>query len=227
MVSRRTNFGARSEPAPVGDKLQSAGRWHKVTFRFILSLKTSPLIPAMRQLQTILLKLLLMKLLTVSSENVTVHPSLNSNPFYFSVWITWPQSTNKVALTIQCSSYQPKVDFRVSDGSEIGMLELISANKILQIHCKQGGTRYWYGGNLLQFSTRNWGICNSGTSETLIIERTSARLRIMMGDVLVFNRNWAATDGKCLSEAGFWRIINYGRTVVSAESILGKAYLTL
>ena len=34
MVSRRTNFGERSEPAPDrGGKLQSAGGRHKVTFR--------------------------------------------------------------------------------------------------------------------------------------------------------------------------------------------------
>ena len=34
MVSRRTNFGERSEPAPNrGGKLQSAGGRHKVTFR--------------------------------------------------------------------------------------------------------------------------------------------------------------------------------------------------
>ena len=34
MVSRRTNFGERSEPAPYrGGKLQSAGGRHKVTFR--------------------------------------------------------------------------------------------------------------------------------------------------------------------------------------------------
>ena len=34
MVSRRTTFGERSEPAPDGGgKLQSAGGRHKVTFR--------------------------------------------------------------------------------------------------------------------------------------------------------------------------------------------------
>ena len=166
----------------------------------------------------------MMKLLiTVSSENVTVHPSANSNPF--SVWMTWPQSTNKVALTIQCSSYDPKLNFKMSDGFTIGMLELKSYRKILNIHCKQGGTSNWNGGNLLKFSTRNWGICNSGTSETLIIERTSATLKIMRGDVLVFSRNWEATDGKCLSEAAFWRLQNYGTTILSARSILGKAYL--
>ena len=179
----------------------------------------------MRQLQTILLYLLMMKLLTVSSENVTVHPSSNSNPA--SVWMTWPQSTNRVALTIQCSSYQLKLTFKMSNGFSIGMLELKSYWKVLQIHCKEGGTSNWYGGNLLQFSTRNWGICNSGTSETLIIERTSARLKILSGDLVVFSRNWAATDGKCLSEAAFWRLQNYGTTILSARSILGKAYFIL
>ena len=39
MVSRRTNFGERSEPAPDrGGKLQSAGGRHKVTFRHCIDL---------------------------------------------------------------------------------------------------------------------------------------------------------------------------------------------
>ena len=42
MVSRRTNFGERSEPAPDrGGKLQSAGGRHKVTFRHWRSVRKS------------------------------------------------------------------------------------------------------------------------------------------------------------------------------------------
>ena len=42
MVSRRTNLGERSEPAPDwGGKLQSAGGRHKVTFRHCFDLENS------------------------------------------------------------------------------------------------------------------------------------------------------------------------------------------
>ena len=159
------------------------------------------------------------------SRKVTVHPSSTSQPV--SVWLTWPQSTNKVALTIPCPSYRPKVTFKTSDGFHIGMVEIKSFEKQLWIHCKEGGTKDWYGGNKLIFSTRSWGICRSGTTDTLIIERTALTLKIWRGDEVVFSRNWAATDGKCLSEAGFWRLQNFGNTVLSAWSILGKVYLII
>ena len=161
----------------------------------------------------------------VSDKQVTVHPSSTSNPF--SVWITWPQSTNKVASTIQCSGYQSKVDFKTSDGVTMGMVEMKSYTKQLWIHCKEGGTKDWYGGNKLIFSTRSWGICRSGTTDTLIIERTALALKIWRGDEEVFSRNWAATDGKCLLKAGFWRLQNFGNTVLSAWSILGTVYLII
>ena len=169
---------------------------------------------------------MLMNHLTVSSEKVTVEPSSTSFPV--SVWITWPQSTNKVTLTIRCSSYKLKVTFKSLDGVGLGMAEISSEQRELWIHCSEGGNKGWYGGNLLTFSTTDWGICSSGTTETLIIERTSERLEIMRGDdEVVFRRNWAETDGKCLLKAGFWRLQNYGTTVVSAKSILGKSYRPL
>ena len=178
------------------------------------------LIAAMRHFRTIL-HLLLINLLMVSSETVTVQPA-SRNKFPSSVWLSWPRSTNKAALTIQCSSYDLKVTFLSSDGFAIGAIEIKSPQKELWIYCNEGGTKDWYGGNLLTFPTDNWGICSSGTTETLIIERTSKRLNIMRDDdVVVFSRNWAATDGKCLLKAGFWRLQNYGTTVVSAKSILG------
>ena len=181
-----------------------------------------------------------MNRLTVSSQKETVQPTPTSNPDAArkvtvqpsetsrptSVWISWPQSTNKVALTIQCSRYQPKFEFKTSNGLDIGMVEMKSPYSLF-IHCKEGGRKNWFGGNFLSFSTRSWGMCRYGTSETLLIERTSERLKIMREDVVVFSRNWAATDGRCLLEAGFWRLDNYGTTVISAESILGKAYFIL
>ncbi|KAL5266359.1 hypothetical protein ACHWQZ_G003697 [Mnemiopsis leidyi] len=152
----------------------------------------------MRLSQTILqINLLLLNL--VASEKVTVYPSSTSSPA--SDWITWPQSTNKIALTIQCSSYHLKMAFQMLEGDSIGMFEIISTNKDLLIHCKEGGARNWYDGNLLTFPTTSWGICSSGTSETLTIERTSVKLEIMKGGVVVFRRKWAADDGKCLLDA--------------------------
>ena len=177
------------------------------------------LIPAMRLLQTILLINLILLDLS-SSEKVTVYPSSTSDPA--SDWITWPQSTNKIALTIQCSSYNPKVAFQMLEGGSMqGMFVIRSTYKDLLIHCREGGARDWNDGNLLTFPTTSWGICSSGTSETLTIERTSVIMKIMKGDVVVFRRKWAADDGKCLLDAGFWRLQNYGTTVVSAESVLG------
>ena len=99
--------------------------------------------------------------------------------------------------------------------------------KDMLIHCKDGGAKNWYGGNLITISTRNWGICSSGTTNTLIIERTSVTLKILRSGGVVFSRNWATTDGKCLLEAALWRLQNYGTTVLTAESVLGTARFML
>ena len=106
----------------------------------------------------------------------------------------------------------------------MGMFEVRSSGKELFVHCKEGGTKHWYGGNIRRFSTKSWGMCTSGNSETLIIERTSVALTIIRAGFEVFSRNWAEDDGKCLLEAGFWRLENFGSTVVSAGSILGKVH---
>ena len=158
----------------------------------------------------------------VSSEKITVQPSSTGNPV--SAWITWPQSTNKLATKIQCSNYHLKIAFKASEGVDLGMFEISRSRRQLWIHCIEGGKKDWYGGSLLKFSTWSWGICRSGTSETLLIERTSVALKIMRGYVEVFSRNWAATDGRCLLKAGFWRLQNYGTTILSARSILGTYY---
>ena len=160
-----------------------------------------------------------MKLLMCSSEKVTVHPSSTSMPT--SAWITWPLSTNKVTWTIHCTNYHPKITFKTSDGVSIGMMEMRSYSTDLVVHCKEGGNKDWWGGNHLTFSTWSWGICSSGTTETLTIERSTVALQILRGAVVVFHRNWAVNDGRCSLEAGFWRLENFGTTVVSAESVLG------
>ena len=161
----------------------------------------------------------LINLLIVSSEKITVQPSTTSNPI--SAWMTWPQSTNRIELTFQCSTYQPKISFRTSSGGSLGFFEVRSSSRVLFVHCKEGGRKDWYGGNIRRFRTKRWGICRSGISETLIIERTSVVLKIMRAGFEVFSRNWAGNDGRCLLEAGFWRLENYGKTVVSAGSVLG------
>ena len=114
-----------------------------------------------------------------------------------------------------------------SDEAGIGMIEIRSSMKDMLIHCKDGGAKNWYGGNLITISTTNWGICSSGTTNTLIIERTSVALKILRSGGVVFSRNWATTDGKCLLEAGLWRLQNYGTTVLTAESVLGTARFIL
>ena len=175
----------------------------------------------MRHLQTNL-HFLLINLIVVSSDKVTVQPSSTNNPF--SAWVTWPQSTNKVAVTIQCPNFLPKVVLKTLDGFDLGTVAFTGPTywKQLVVHCKEGGAKDWFGGNRLKFWTWRWGMCRSGSSETFIIEWTTVRLKITRWDnVEVFSRNWAATDGKCLLKAGFWRLQNYGTTVVSAKSVLG------
>ena len=178
----------------------------------------------MRQLQTIQHLLLMSFLLVVTREKVVVEPSSTSNPYSKSVWMTWPQSTNKTALTLTCPSYHAKLEFQTSDGIYIGMVVVKNFNRKLLLHCRDEETKIknWSKGNLLRFSTKNWGICSSGATDTLIIERTSVRLKIMRGDVELFNREWEPSDGKCLLGAGFWRLENLGTTSVSAASVLGK-----
>ena len=112
-----------------------------------------------------------------------------------------------------------------SFGVFIGMVEMSSNSGNFVVHCRDGGSKNWYGGNRLRFSTRNWGLCISGSTDTLVIERTSVHLKISKGDEVVFWRNLATTDGKCLLDAGFWRLANHGKTVVSAEGVLGKVHL--
>ena len=162
----------------------------------------------------------LINLLIVSSEKVIVQPSTTFNPI--SAWMTWPQSTNRIELTFQCSTYKYKISLRTSSGGSLGYFSSRSSGKQLRLHCKEGGRADWYGGNLRTFSTKRWGICRSGIlTETLIIERTSVLMKIMRAGIEVFSRNWAKKDGRCLLEAGFWRLENYGKTVVSAGSVLG------
>ena len=162
-----------------------------------------------------------------STKKVTVEPSTTSNRYPASAWMTWPQSTNKIELTFQCSTYQPKVSLLTSSGGSLGFFEVRNFSNELFVYCKEGGTEDWYGGNIRRFPTKSWGICSSGTSETLIIERTSVVLKIMRAGFEVFSWNWGADDGRCQLEAGFWRLANFGRTVISAGSILGKVHSKL
>ena len=106
------------------------------------------------------------------------------------------------------------------------MLQIRNDSRDILIHCKGGGEKDWYGGNELVFSTKDWEICSSGSSDTLIIERTSTTLKLTQaeGCVEMFRRGWAADDGKCLSDTGFWRLQNYGTTVLTAESVLGTVF---
>ena len=104
----------------------------------------------------------------------------------------------------------------------MGMIVVKSSQRQLVLHCRYEESKNWSGGKVRRFSTKNWGVCSSGATDTLIIEHTSVRLKIMRGDVGLFNREWEPSDGNCLLDAGFWRLENVGRSSVSAASVLGK-----
>ena len=160
----------------------------------------------------------------VSCERVTVQPSGNSNTN--SRFVTWPQSTNKVAITVQCSSYRAKLGIFWSEDTVQGFVELLGLDKDVRVHCKDAGKKNWYGGEIWYHPVSKSGPCleNTGPTDTLIIEWTQKGVKLMRDKDLILSREWKSTDGHCLKKAAFWRLQNYGNAPVTGQDFLGTLF---
>ena len=165
---------------------------------------------------------LLLHLLSLSSSRrVTVQPSDSSSPT--SDWIAWPQSTSKVAITVQCPNHQVKVALLMPDYSEQGFVELLGKYQDISVYCKEAGRKNWYSGEMWKYSAGSSGPCtgNVGSTDTLIVEWTQEGVKLMRDEEIIMSRTWDLTGGNCLEKTGYWNIQNLGSTVISAESFLG------
>jgi len=170
---------------------------------------------------TYLLKsLLLLSLLVPLSLCVTVQPSSTGSDPKSSPQ-TWPISSNRVAITIKCPSHYVKLSPLLPDGSVQGTLLFRGKDENISVYCNDAGDKNYWGGERRWYPAGNRGPCYTGESETLIIEWTEVGVKVLRGDEVILSQEWGPTDGHCLKETGFWRIQNYGDTVISEESILG------
>ena len=149
---------------------------------------------------------------------VTVQPS-EGNPK--SSEQIWPVSSNKVAITVKCPSHSVKCTVFLLDKTVQGNVALRGKDGKMSILCKDAGDKTTYGGEMWWYPAGNREPCYTGESETLSIEWTEVGVKVMRGDEVILSQEWGPTDGHCLKETGFWRIQNYGDTVISGESILG------
>ena len=168
---------------------------------------------------TYLLKsLLLLSLLVPLSLCVTVQPS---EGYPKSSEQIWPASSNKVAITVKCPSHKVKCSIVLLDKTEQGNVVLRGKDGKMSVFCKDAGDKKTYDGEIRWYPADNRGPCYTGESETLIIEWTEVGVKVLRDDEVILSQEWGPTDGHCLKETGFWRIQNYGNTVISGESILG------
>ena len=149
---------------------------------------------------------------------VTVQPS---GGFPKSFEQIWPVSSNKVTITVKCPSHTVKCTVLLLDKTEQGNVVLRGKDGKMSVFCKDAGDKKTYDGEIRWYPAGNRGPCYTGESETLIIEWTEVGVKVLRGDEVILSQGWGQTDGHCLKETGFWRIQNYGNTVVSGESILG------
>ena len=156
-----------------------------------------------------------------SSGRVTVQPS-KGNP-QLSAQVTWPESTNSVATTFQCSGYQLKLTLYL-ENTESGFIELQGRSKPIRVYCKDAGDKKWFDGTRWFHDVGNSGMCNTGQTETLIIQWTQEKVKVMKGNEVIMSQKWGPTDGHCLEKTMFWTLTNFGDTVVSAENILIGTY---
>ena len=165
--------------------------------------------------------LLLLLLLFSSSRSVTVKPSDISSPS--SDWIAWPESTSKVAITVQCPKHMAKFKLKSADNSEQGFVELQGINQDISVYCKEAGSKTWENGEVWQHPEGDSGPCKGvvGSIDTLIVEWTQEGVKLMRDEEIIMSRTWSPTDGHCLKKTAYWRVQNYGSTVISAESVLG------
>lgn len=68
--------------------------------------------------------------------------------------------------------------------------------------------------------------CGSNrNTDSLIVEWTQEGVKLLREEKVIVSKKWSSTDGRCLKKAKFWRIQNYGTTVISGESIQGTNFL--
>ena len=59
----------------------------------------------------------------------------------------------------------------------------------------------------------------TGTKDPLTIEWTDKGVKLMRDEEVIISQVWGPTDGDCFSQkTAYWRIQNYGLTVISAFS---------
>ena len=147
-----------------------------------------------------------------SSDSVTVQPaSLGNSPV--SNWVPWPDSTNKVFMTVQCPSHNVKFSPSSSSNAEIGFLELYGTGQDIGVFCM--GTRK----TLHPVGAKGPCAGITGRKDTLMIEWTDTGVKLMRDEEVIISQVWGSTDGDCLTKkTAYWRIQNYGSTVISAFS---------
>ena len=166
--------------------------------------------------------LLLYLLMPSISHSVTVHPSNSSDPD--SEDVLWPESTNKVAITVQCPNH--KLKFSVGQPDQ-GNVILRGANESISLFCKDAGSKRFYDGERWFYSVDSSGPCKGavGSTDTLIIEWTQEGVKLMRDEEIIISRTWGPTDGHCLKKTASWRIRNSGSTVISGKSVLGTRFM--
>ena len=111
----------------------------------------------------------------------------------------------------------------MSDNSEQGFVELLGKYQVISVYCKEAGRKNWYSGELWQHPAGNSGPCRRavGSTDRLIVEWTQEGVKLMRDEEIIMSRTWGPTGGNCLEKTAYWRVQNYGSTVISAESFLG------
>ena len=152
-------------------------------------------------------------LMISSSDSVTVQPS-PSRPV--SDLVPWPEFSNKVFITVQCSGHHAvKFSPSSSSNSEIGFLELYGTGQDIGVFCTGAKKKLHPPGAT--------GPCKevTGTKDTLTIEWTDTGVKLMRDEEVIISQVWGPNDGDCFSEkTAYWRIQNYGSTVISARNYL-------
>ena len=88
-----------------------------------------------KQMENLLLNSLLIHLLMIySSDSVTVQPSARDN-YPASDWVPWPESTNKVVITVQCPVHAVKFSPSSSSKAEIGFMQLYGTGTAVGVFC--------------------------------------------------------------------------------------------
>ena len=168
-----------------------------------------------------LYSLIIHLLMTTSSDSVTLQPSPGNYPA--SRWIPWPESTNKVLIIIQCPNHRLKFSPSTKSHGGIGFLELFGTGTAVRVFCKGAGSKSWYDGEKWSHSVGATGPCTgiTGPEDTLMIEWTDTGVKLMRDEEVIISQVWGSTDGDCLSKKStYWRIQNYGSTVISARNYL-------